>query len=75
MRAAMDKMASDGAARARKTAEKYSRPFDEQLIFDTYPLTMDRSKTKLWDNYTGHEAVERFMHSFVPAMQRELEKK
>lgn len=72
---AMEKMAIDGAARARNTAEKYDRPFDEQLIFDTYPLTMDRSKTKLWDNYTGHEAVERFMHSFVPAMQRELEKK
>lgn len=72
---AMEKMAVDGAARARNTAEKYDRPFDEQLIFDTYPLTMDRSKTKLWDNYTGHEAVERFMHSFVPAMQRELEKK
>ena len=72
---AMEKMAVDAAARARNTAEKYDRPFDEQLIFDTYPLTMDRSKTKLWDNYTGHEAVERFMHSFVPAMQRELEKK
>ena len=75
MRTAMEKMAVDAAARARNTAEKYDRPFDEQLIFDTYPLTMDRSKTKLWDNYTGHEAVERFMHSFVPAMQRELEKK
>lgn len=72
---AMEKMAVDAAARARNTAEKYDRPFEEQLIFDTYPLTMDRSKTKLWDNYTGHEAVERFMHSFVPAMQRELEKK
>ena len=72
---AMEKMAVDAAARARNTAEIYDRPFDEQLIFDTYPLTMDRSKTKLWDNYTGHEAVERFMHSFVPAMQRELEKK
>lgn len=72
---AMEKMAVDAAARARNTAEKYDRPFDEQLIFDTYPLTMDRSKTKLWDNYTGHEAVERFMHSFVPVMQRELEKK
>lgn len=72
---AMEKMAVDAAARARNTAEKYDRPFDEQLVFDTYPLTMDRSKTKLWDNYTGHEAVERFMHSFVPAMQRELEKK
>lgn len=72
---AMEKMAVDAAARARNTAEKYDRPFDDQLIFDTYPLTMDRSKTKLWDNYTGHEAVERFMHSFVPAMQRELEKK
>lgn len=72
---AMEKMAVDAAARAGNTAEKYDRPFDEQLIFDTYPLTMDRSKTKLWDNYTGHEAVERFMHSFVPAMQRELEKK
>ena len=72
---AMEKMAVDAAARARNTAEKYDRPFDEQLIFDTYPLTMDRSKTKLWDNYTGHEAVERVMHSFVPAMQRELEKK
>ena len=75
MRTAMEKMAVDAAARARNTAEKYDKPFDEQLIFDTYPLTMDRSKTKLWDNYTGHEAVERFMHSFVPAMQRELEKK
>ena len=72
MAGAMEKMAADGAKRARKTAETYGRPFDEQIVFDTYPLTLDRSKTTLWEGYTAHRAVERFEETFVAAMKKEL---
>lgn len=75
MAEAMVRMAQDGAARAKRTAEQYGRPFDEQIIYDTYPLTLDREKTDFWDGYTDHQAVERFEASFVAAMRNELKSK
>lgn len=75
MAEAMVKMAQDGAARAKRTAEQYERPFDEQIIYDTYPLTLDREKTSFWDGYTSHRAVERFEETFVATMRNELKNK
>ncbi|WP_369282320.1 L-2-amino-thiazoline-4-carboxylic acid hydrolase [Oscillibacter sp. GMB15532] len=74
MAGAMKEMAVDGARRARKTAARYARPFNEQIVFDTYPLTLDQDKTQLWTGYTANKAVERFEETFVTAMRGELEK-
>lgn len=74
MASAMEKMAVDGAQRARRTAERYGRPFDEQIVFDTYPLTLDRDKTQQWAGYSANEAVQRFEKTFVTSMRRELAK-
>ena len=68
----LEKMAADGAARARNTAKAYQRPFDEQVCYDSYPLTLDPEKTTLWDGYRGHGAVELFLEHFVPVFRAEL---
>ncbi|MCD8370153.1 MAG: L-2-amino-thiazoline-4-carboxylic acid hydrolase [Clostridiales bacterium] len=70
----LEKMAQDGVERARNTALAYERPFDEQVIYDTYPLTLDPEKTDLWDGYRDHGAVERFRRYFVPVVRAELER-
>lgn len=70
----LEKMAVDGANRARATAKTYQRPFDGQVVYDTYPLTLDVEKTDLWEGYRGHGAVELFQAHFVPVMRAELAK-
>ena len=70
----LEKMALDGAQRARNTAKAYDRPFDEQVVYDTYPLTLDPSKTDLWEGYRAHGAVELFERYFVPVVRTELAK-
>ena len=71
---ALGKMAADCVQRARKTAQAYGKVLDEQVIYDTYPLTMDPSKTDLWEGYRAHSAVERFLKCFVPVVRDELAK-
>lgn len=66
--------AKDASKRAQKTASNYKHRFDRDLIYDTYPLTMDRDKTTLWSGYTAHRAVELFEENFVATMEEELHK-
>lgn len=67
-------MARDGAQRAKKTAQAYGRPLDEQVVYDTYPLTLDPAKTDLWEGYRDHGSVELFLQHFVPAFRSEMAK-
>ena len=70
----LEKMARDGAQRAKKTAQAYGRPLDEQVVYDTYPLTLDPAKTDLWEGYRDHGSVELFLQHFVPAFRSEMAK-
>ena len=67
-------MAADGAARARAAAAQYGVPFDEKLIDDTYPLSLEPERIDLWEPYRTHGARERFARRFVPRMREELAK-
>jgi hypothetical protein len=70
----LEKMAADGAARARAAAAQYGVPFDEKLIDDTYPLSLEPERIDLWEPYRTHGARERFARRFVPRMREELAK-
>ena len=61
-------MAADGAARARAAAAQYGVPFDEKLIDDTYPLSLEPERIDLWEPYRTHGARERFARRFLLAL-------
>lgn len=68
---ALIKMAEDGAKRARQTAKNYGVKYDEQLIEDTYPFSLEPEKTELWKEYRNYGAMQRIKDVFVAHM-REL---
>ena len=68
---ALIKMAEDGAKRARQTAKNYGVKYDEQLIEDTYPFSLEPEKTELWKEYRNYGAMQRRKDVFVAHM-REL---
>lgn len=67
-------MARDGAQRAKKTAQAYGRPLDEQVVYDTYPLTLDPAKTDLWEGYRDLAAWSCFCSTLCPAVRSEMAK-
>lgn len=66
---ALIKMAHDGAKRAKETSKNYNVPYDEKLVEDTYPLSLDPEKVELWKEYRSHKAMERVRDVFVPYMR------
>lgn len=67
---ALKKIANDAVGRAKKTADKYGKPFDKAIVNDTYPISLE--PTKLWDEYSGHMAKGHFLKVFVPEVLRLL---
>lgn len=64
--------ASDGAKRAKITAQKYNVPFDDKIIFDTYPLSLEPEKVELWKEYDRHDAIKILKENFVATMKKNL---
>lgn len=67
------KMASDGAARAKSTASKYGVPYDDKVVNDTYPLSVEPKMDGFWAEYQDCNAMERFTRVFVPEFQKAMQ--
>ena len=65
-------MANDAINRAKETARTYNLPFDEKIMHDTYPLSLETRGNSLWDGYTDYRALERFETHFASLVRAEM---
>lgn len=64
--------AENGAERAKITAQKYDLPVDDDIVFNTYPLSLEPEKIDIWKEYNKHNAIEIFEENFVPTIKNAL---